>query len=177
MEDDFGDYLKTFLEKVGNRWVIFPNSDIYNRPNDPVVKRHMSDLKNYIRLMPKPYTTEMFEKVKAAREKQLKEIESSEKETGEVKIDEKIDAGINAAKEGFKEEGGGCFSLHSMVILASGKRIEVSQLNIGDKVICDEKNGKLIYSEIYAVIHADNQTVTQYQRIDYLKSDGTEGSK
>jgi hypothetical protein len=163
MEDSFNDSLKSFLDKVGNRWVISPHPDIYDQPNDPVVERHMDDLKNYIGLMPKPYTTELFEKVRIAREKELLDGKN-------------IDAGLDAAKEGFNEEGGGCFSLHSKVILANGKRIEVSQLNIGDKVICGEKNGRLIHSEIYAVIHADNQTITQYQRIDYLRSDGTEGS-
>ncbi|RGB33870.1 hint module-domain-containing protein [Rhizophagus diaphanus] len=175
MEDDLGDYFKTFLEKLGNRWVIFPNPEIFDKPNDPVVKRHMNDLKYYIKMMPKPYTTELFEKVRIAREKELQVIESNEKKTGVVETNKKIDAGIDAAKEGFEDKGGGCFSLYSKVILADGKRIEVSQLNIGDKVCCGEKNGKLIFSEIYAVIHTDNQTVTQYQRIDYLKSDGTKG--
>ncbi|CAG8566532.1 uncharacterized protein OCT59_025889 [Rhizophagus irregularis] len=169
MEESFNDDLKSFLDKVGNRWVISPDPEIFDEPNDPVVERHMNDLRSYIGLMPKPYTTELFDKVRIAREKELQEIDSNETE-------EQIDAGLEAAKEGFQEQGGGCFPLHSKVILADGKRIEVSQLNIGDKVCCGEKNGKLIFSEIYAVVHTDNQTVTQYQRIDYLKSGGTEGT-
>ncbi|GBB89674.1 hypothetical protein RclHR1_16450004 [Rhizophagus clarus] len=173
MEDDFGDYFKTFLEKVGNRWVIVPNLEIYDSPNDPVVERHMNDLKYYIKMMPKPYTTELFEKVRVAREKQLQEIKKS-KLTGRGITEQEIDAGIDTAVEEVKKRS--CFPLHSKVILADGNRIEVSQLRIGDKVLCGEKNGKLIFSEIFAVIHADNQTVTQYQRIDYQKADGTGGT-
>ena len=53
----------------------------------------------------------------------------------------------------------------------------MSQLSICDKVCCGEEDGKLIFSEIYAIVHADNQTATQYQKIDYFKEDGTEGNK
>jgi hypothetical protein len=175
MEDNFNEGLKSFLEKVGNRWVISPDPEIFSEPNNPIVERHIDDLKNYIRLMPKPYTTDLFEKVKVAREKKLKDIESREKVTGIKKREEEIDAGTETAIEGFKEKGGGCFSLRSEVILASGERIVMSQLSVGDKVCCGEKNGKLIFSEIYAIIHADDQAVTQYQRIDYLTADGTKG--
>ncbi|GES76262.1 hypothetical protein GLOIN_2v1579348 [Rhizophagus clarus] len=137
MEGLFDDYFKTFLEKVGNRWVIFPNPDMFD---ESVIQRHMDDLKFYISKMPKPYTTELFKKVRDAREKELKEIESNEKEIGVTKTDEKIDAGTNAAKEEFKNERGGCFPLHSKVILADGKKIEVSQLRVGDEVCCGERN-------------------------------------
>jgi hypothetical protein len=164
MEDSFNEDLKSFLDKVGNRWVISPDPDMFGEPNDPVVECHMNHLKSIIGVMPRPYTTELFEKVRVAREEELL-----------MGNDE--NAGLDEAKKGFNEEGGGCFFLHSKVILANGKRIEVSQLNIGDKVFCGEKNGKLIFSEIYAIIHADNQTLTQYQRIDYLKADGTDGNK
>ncbi|PKY56173.1 hypothetical protein RhiirA4_549112 [Rhizophagus irregularis] len=170
MEEGFSADLKLFLDKIGWRWVIAPDPEIFKEPNDPVVERHMNDLKHYIRLLPIYYTTELFKKVRIAREKELREIESNEKKT----TNEKIDAGLAVAKHEFRGEG--CFPLHSKVILTDGRRIDVSQLSIGDKVCCGEKNGKLIFSEIYAVVHTDNQTVTQYQRIDYLKSDSTEGT-
>ncbi|UZO05543.1 uncharacterized protein OCT59_025891 [Rhizophagus irregularis] len=79
---------------------------------------------------------------------------------------EKIDTGLVVAKR-----------IQRLFILTDDRRTEVSQLSIGDKVCCGEKNGKLIFSGIYAVVHTDNQIVTQYQRIDYLKLDGTEGDK
>ncbi|CAB4377437.1 unnamed protein product [Rhizophagus irregularis] len=169
MEEGFNADLKSFLDKVGNRWVISPDPDMFDEQDDPVLERHINDLKTYIGVMPKPYTTELFEEVRIAREAELQIIESNA-------TDRQLDAGLETAKRLFKDDGGGCFPLHSKVILADGKRIEVSKLNIGDKVCCGEKNGKLIFSEIYAVVHTDNQTVTQYQRIDYLKSDGTEGT-
>jgi hypothetical protein len=75
MEDSFNDSLKSFLDKVGNRWVIFPSPEIFDKSNDPVVERHMSDLKHYIGLMPKPYTTNLFWKIRIAREKELQDIE------------------------------------------------------------------------------------------------------
>ncbi|RIA83080.1 hint module-domain-containing protein [Glomus cerebriforme] len=148
MEECFNGDLKSFLDRVGNRWVISPNQEIFDEPNDPVVERNIKDC----------------------------EIEARERENEKVKTEEKIDAGVDEAIEEIKKKGNGCFSLHSKVILANGKRIEVSQLSIGDKVCCGEKDGKLIFSEIYAIVHADDQTVTQYQRIDYLKKDGTEGT-
>ncbi|CAG8566514.1 22038_t:CDS:2 [Rhizophagus irregularis] len=56
MEDCFNDRIKSFLDKVGNRWVISPDPDMFEEPKS-VVERHMNDLKSYIGLMPKPYTT------------------------------------------------------------------------------------------------------------------------
>jgi hypothetical protein len=174
MEDDLSNLLKSFLDKIGNRWVILPDLDIFE-PSDPIVKRHLDDLKHYISLNPKSFTTDLFKKVKDAREKELEEIKARERENGKEEIEGKMNAGVNTAKKEFESEGG-CFSLHSKVILADGKRIEMSQLKIGDKVCYGEKNGKLLFSEIYAIVHADNQTMTQYQRINYLKADGTEGN-
>ncbi len=175
MEDAFNHNLKSLLDKVGNRWVILPNLEIFDQPNDPVVKRHMDDLKWYIRTMPKPYTAALFEKVKAEREKELREIRDRENKGEKISPEEKINAGTETAKK--EVEDSRCFSLGSKVILADGKRVKMSQLSIGDKVCCGEENGKLIFSEIYAVVHADNQTATQYQRINYLNADGTEGNK
>ncbi|GBC12438.2 hypothetical protein GLOIN_2v1579418 [Rhizophagus irregularis DAOM 181602=DAOM 197198] len=54
--DCFNDRIKSFLDKVGNRWVISPDPDMFEEPKS-VVERHMNDLKSYIGLMPKPYTT------------------------------------------------------------------------------------------------------------------------
>ncbi|CAI2166199.1 4492_t:CDS:2 [Funneliformis geosporum] len=179
MENDYSanKYLKTFLDKVGNRWVISPNLDVFDEDTQ-IVKDQMDNLKNYIKLMPRPYTTDMFEKVRIAREKRLKEIaleiERSEENQQRI-IDEERNAGTNAAKDAVEESGGGCFSLRSKVILVDSKRIEMTQLSIGDTVCCGEENGKLIFSEVYAIVHADDKTITQYQRINYLKADGTEG--
>jgi hypothetical protein len=82
MEDSFHGSLKSFLDKVGNRWVILPDPEIYDEPNGPVVERHMNDLKSYIRLMPRPYTTDLFWKIRIAREKKLQDIESCENVNG-----------------------------------------------------------------------------------------------
>ncbi|CAG8583380.1 14456_t:CDS:2 [Funneliformis caledonium] len=181
LEKDISDneILKTFMNKVSNRWIISPNLEIFSEPHNQIVKGHMDNLKNYIKLMPKPYTTTLFENVRIAREEKLQEIEARSKELLEEdqsRIDrEKRDAGTDTAMAEIKKQGGACFSLCSKVILVDSKRIEMSQLSIGDTVCCGEENGELIFSEIYAIVHADNQTITQYQRINYLKADGTEG--
>ena len=47
--------------------------------------------------MTKPYTTAMFEKVRIAREKELREIEEREKKNGEKEIEAKINAGVREA--------------------------------------------------------------------------------
>ncbi|GES76261.1 hypothetical protein GLOIN_2v1579400 [Rhizophagus clarus] len=40
IEDSFNDKLESFLEKVGNRWVVSPNPEIFE-PNDPVLDLHV----------------------------------------------------------------------------------------------------------------------------------------
>jgi len=181
LEKDFSDNknLKTFMNKVSNRWIVSPNMEIFSGTHNQIVKGHMDNLKNYIKSMPEPYTTTLFENVRIAREKKLQEIEARSKELREkdkARIDsEKRKAGTDTAKAEIKKQGGACFSLCSKVILVDSKRIEMSQLSIGDTVCCGEENGELIFSEIFAIVHADNQTITQYQRINYLKADGTEG--
>ncbi|CAG8577020.1 10219_t:CDS:2 [Funneliformis mosseae] len=181
LEKDFSDNknLKMFMNKVSNRWIVSPNLEIFSDPHNQIVKGHMDNLKNYIKLMPEPYTTTSFENVRISREKKLQEIEARSKELREEdksRIDrEKRKAGTDTAKAEIKKRGETCFSLCSKVILVDSKRIEMSQLSIGDTVCCGEENGELIFSEIYAIVHADNQTITQYQRINYLKADGTEG--
>lgn len=63
MESDFGNDLKSFLEKVGNRWIIAPDPDIYGS-NDPIVKHHIDNLKSYINKIQESYTTSMFDRVR-----------------------------------------------------------------------------------------------------------------
>ncbi|CAI2169829.1 5127_t:CDS:10 [Funneliformis geosporum] len=130
--------LKQFINKVGDRWVVAPNPEIFDEQK---AKEHMGYLKNYIKLMPKAYTTAMFENVRIAREKELQEIEAREtKQREKEQIRLKRDAGPR----------------------------QNLRITVEDVFRC-------ALSEVYSIVHSDDKTITQYQRIDYLKADNTEG--
>ena len=190
---------KDFLNRVGNRFTISPNLDIFGEPDDPIVVRHMTDLKNYIVGIPNFYTTDVFEKVRIARERELWEIEERKRRIKERNdhqgrqgagqenefIHERSNAGLYMIIEILtniiatsttntidKEE---CFAADSKVILQNGKVTKISELVIGDYVCCGFENGKQVFSEVFLIIHADPNAMTEFQLIDFVKRDGSQG--
>ncbi|GBB89675.1 hypothetical protein RclHR1_16450005 [Rhizophagus clarus] len=169
---------KDFLDSIGNRFTISPNLDIFSEPDDPIVTRHMMNLKNYIVGIPNFYTADIF--VKIYREIQ----ETEEKELREMR-ENHINPyqHYNTSSITFKdvakciiERGGQCFAADSKVILQYGKVTKISELVIGDYVCCGFENGKQIFSEVFSFIHADRDAVTEFQLIDFMKQDGSLGT-
>ncbi|EXX55265.1 hypothetical protein RirG_226900 [Rhizophagus irregularis DAOM 197198w] len=193
---------KDFLNSIDNRFTVSPDLDIFEEPDDPIVERHVKNLKNYIVDIPDFYTTASFEKVRIARERELQEIEQ-----WELKTEEQFQA---IAREGFHDDselrqwketrentkkkfkqlrakagsdaavnmelGEACFAADSKVTLQNGKVTNISELVIGDYVCCGFENGKKIFSEVFLFIHADHDTVTEFQLIDFMKQDGSQGT-
>jgi hypothetical protein len=68
-----------------------------------------------------------------------------------------------------------CFAADSKVTLRNGKVIKISELVIGDYVCCGFENGKQVFSEVLLFIHADHNSMTEFQLIDFMKQDGSLG--
>ena len=64
---------KTFLSRIDNRFIISPDLDVFDEPDDPIVANHMINLKNYIIGIPNFYTAAAFEKVYITRERELQQ--------------------------------------------------------------------------------------------------------
>ncbi|CAG8705774.1 922_t:CDS:2, partial [Funneliformis mosseae] len=161
--NSFSQEEKDFLNRIGNRFTISPNLEIFDEPNDPIVVRHMTKLKEYIVNFPDLYTTAVFEKVLMARENEYKRKR------------------VNAGPKGFLthkliNELEACFAADSKVILKNGKVTKISELVIGDYVCCGFEDGKQVYSEVFLMIHADPNAVTKFQSIDFVKQDGSQGN-
>lgn len=158
---------KEFLSQFDNRFIISPNPDIFGEPDDPIVARHMTKLKNYILGFPDLYRIDNFEKVHKNRQmrgNQINYIYDLSTYSDLVK-----DFFSNPIEE--KE----CFAADSKVTLRNGKVIKISELVIGDYVCCGFENGKHVFSEVFLFIHTDHNSVTEFQLIDFMKRDGSLG--
>ncbi|RUS15821.1 hypothetical protein BC937DRAFT_91960, partial [Endogone sp. FLAS-F59071] len=69
--------------------------------------------------------------------------------------------------------GGPCFAIDTKVTKSDGKVIPLSQVEIGDRILCHDSAGKLEYSEVYLFIDYDMTSVTEYRTISFTKPDGT----
>jgi hypothetical protein len=70
----------------------------------------------------------------------------------------------------------GCFSLDTKVQLASGKFIEMAELQVGDHICSDVKNGKLEFSEVYLISHLGYcEFPLKMIKIEFTNSDGKKG--
>ncbi|CAI2166201.1 4493_t:CDS:2 [Funneliformis geosporum] len=179
--NSFSQEEKNFLDRIGNRFTISPNLDIFE-PNDPIFVHHMTNLKEYITNFPDFYTI--------SRERKLLEIQEMEHRTREKYekpkraereqrfMQENQREGANAELSiinGLVLDREGCFAADSKVTLLNDKVTKISELVIGDHVCCGFENGKQVFSEVFLMIHADPNAVTEFQSIDFVKQDGSQG--
>jgi len=69
-----------------------------------------------------------------------------------------------------------CFSLDTKVQLASGKFIEMAELQVGDNVCSNVKNGKLEFSEVYLISHLGHyEFPLKMIKIEFTNLDGQKG--
>ncbi|POG74094.1 hypothetical protein GLOIN_2v1579392 [Rhizophagus irregularis DAOM 181602=DAOM 197198] len=165
---------KDFLNSIDNRFTVSPDLDIFEEPDDPIVERHVKNLKNYIVDIPDFYTTASFEKVRMEIERELRQWKETRENTKKKFKQLRAKAGSDAAVN--MELGEACFAADSKVTLQNGKVTNISELVIGDYVCCGFENGKKIFSEVFLFIHADHDTVTEFQLIDFMKQDGSQGT-
>lgn len=149
---------KEFLSQLDNRFIVSPNPDIFE-PGDPIVAYHMTKLKNYIVDFPDLY---IFEKVH--RNRLMRGINNLS--TYAYLVKDYVSNSI---------EKNGCFAADSKVTLQNGKVIKISELVIGDYVCCGFENGKQVFNEVFLFIHADHNSLTEFQSIDFMKKDGSLG--
>jgi hypothetical protein len=168
---------KDFLDRIGNKFIISPNLDIFGEPDDQIVARHMTNLKNYIAGIPNLYTADTFKKVCS----ELQERERQQMRGNQTKPYQRND-GCNMINFNFVKtnvfnlsEEESCFAADSKVTLQNGKITKVSELIIGDQVCCGFENGKQVFSEVVLFIHADHNKTTEFQLINFIKQDGSQG--
>ncbi|GES76270.1 hypothetical protein GLOIN_2v1579392 [Rhizophagus clarus] len=192
---------KDFLNSIGKRFTISPDLEIFEDPDDPIVSRHIKNLKNYIVDIPSFYTVASFEKVRIARERELQDIEEWNRryeeqyqsmvrkgfrDDNERRLLEETRDKMAKSHQQLRTRAGegavtdiidnACFAADSKITLQNGKVIKISELVIGDYVCCGFENGKQVFSEVFLFIHADHDTVTEFQLIDFMKQDGSQGT-
>jgi hypothetical protein len=57
---------------------------------------------------------------------------------------------------------GACFSGNAMVTLESGDVVPMSQLEVGDKVLSIDSNGKLFFDRVFRITHNDAEETRRY---------------
>ncbi|CAB4392885.1 unnamed protein product [Rhizophagus irregularis] len=151
--------IKAFVNSVGSRWAISPNPDMF--PSDSLVhQQRLKEIHEHIISMDGVYTTAILENVRKeqeknariareAEEKLRKEYEELKRREGEAiakaKFEELKAEDEKKAKEKCEEEiknlkkqvnelsSGGCFGLETQVKLESGRIIQMSELQTGDR--------------------------------------------
>ncbi|CAI2185555.1 2397_t:CDS:2 [Funneliformis geosporum] len=184
MKDTFTPKMKDFLNRIDNRWIISPNPDLFNLDDD-IVYTNIYEAKDIIGSFPEAYTTEMFNRVRRAREDAEKEARQHAQEERMRCFEEelaKISGAVNSAGRirAKKEAQDACFSLDTVVTLKDGRKIEMSDVKIGDHVACgvynNAGNKELRYSEVYLIAHLDKHQQTEFLKVEYIKPDGMTGS-
>ncbi|RUS19659.1 hint module-domain-containing protein [Endogone sp. FLAS-F59071] len=94
--------IKKLVNATGNRWVISPNPDIFG-PETEEFKVQFKRLVDLIKQMKTPYTTELFVRVRQAREKEIEnqnmEMKRREEAIKEKEKEFKLQEKINSMKE------------------------------------------------------------------------------
>ncbi|RUS18257.1 AIG1 family-domain-containing protein [Endogone sp. FLAS-F59071] len=81
-----------------------------------------------------------------------------------------------AVRRPVQQSGGGwCFAIDTKVTKSDGKIIPLSQVEIGDHILCHDSAGRLEYSEVYLFMDYDTTSVAEYRTISFTKPDGTKG--
>ncbi|PKC08884.1 hypothetical protein RhiirA5_416345 [Rhizophagus irregularis] len=178
--------IKAFVNSVGSRWAISPNPDMF--PSDSLVhQQRLKEIHEHIISMDGVYTTAILENVRREQEKNAriareaeenlrKEYEELKRREGEAiakaKFEELKAEDEKKAKEKCEEEiknlkkqvnelsSGGCFGLETQVKLESGRIIQMSELQTGDRVLSNIRNGIAEYSDVYLIAHIGQLRLT-----------------
>ncbi|CAG8557246.1 5090_t:CDS:2 [Ambispora leptoticha] len=69
-----------------------------------------------------------------------------------------------------------CFALDTKVRLASGKSVEMSELQVGDLVLSNVSNNRLEFSEVYLISHLGHHDYpVNMVKIEFISPDGSKG--
>ncbi|CAG8562497.1 10927_t:CDS:2 [Acaulospora colombiana] len=166
--------MKSFLASVNNRYIVSPNPDLFHQ-GEEVVCSNIEKAKLLIDSFDAAYTTEMFNRVREAREAIEREQEERLPTWVKMQMDE-YEREIQKLKEevdrvgqrvAYNEASGKCFKLDTKVILEIGKTVPISSVVVGDRVCVDASNGHLEFSEVYLIAHYDPEAETEFLKIEF----------
>ncbi|CAG8649196.1 14195_t:CDS:2, partial [Acaulospora morrowiae] len=84
-------------------------------------------------------------------------------------------AGLRSQIDNLRRDEG-CFALDTKVQLASGKMIEMKELQVGDYVLSDVRNNKPEFSEVYLISHMGHHDgFLEMVRVEFTNPDGSKG--
>jgi hypothetical protein len=196
----------SFIKELENRWGISPNPDYFppNDPIHKArlgeIKALISGMRGVFtsELLKKARQEQERiqrqkeeDEAKARREREENEGRKARQEL-EREYREKLEEIVKRSEEEKKElmalirksienptvttVKSGCFSLDTEVQLASGKFIEMAELQVGDRVCSNVRNGELEFSEVYLISHLGHcNFFLEMIKIEFTNSDGQKG--
>ncbi|CAG8451469.1 14768_t:CDS:10, partial [Funneliformis caledonium] len=186
--------VRMLVNRMGNRWAITPNPDDFP-PGTEVHEKCLENLENIICTLNGIYTNELLEKSRKEQE-ELAQIAREEQERRQREYDEnKRTEGEDMAIEEYlkrkteeredsifaliisflkqKFNQGGCFWLETRVKLESGRIVRMSELQVGDRVLSNIRNGIEEFSEVYLIAHIGKLDHEEnFTRISFTKPNG-----
>lgn len=103
MLDWFNDKLRSLIDATGGRWAIAPNPDLFDE-HDDVYIHHISQIRLKILQMTSLYTTDLFQRVRAARELEARNMEEDRARAAQQEEDRLASAALNALQSHVAEE-------------------------------------------------------------------------
>ncbi|CAG8667592.1 1152_t:CDS:1 [Funneliformis mosseae] len=207
----WNDKVRMLVNRMGNRWAISPNSDIFP-PGQQIHKECLKNLENIIYNLNGIYTNELLEETqkkqeelaRIAREKQEKrqreydeikrkegkaiaEAEYSKKKAEDdeiarienekqLKILENKLSELQKKLDDTSSSSGGCFWLETRVKLETGRIIRMSELQVGDRVLSNIRNGIEEFSDVYLIAHIGKLDYEEkFTKISFTKPNGYKG--
>ncbi|RIB03774.1 AIG1 family-domain-containing protein [Gigaspora rosea] len=202
--------IKSFIEKLGNRWGISPNSD-YFPPKHEKHQLRLREIKDFIMSTSDFYTTDMLKSARQEQERIQREKEEEQRriraeydeklrKEGKEQADRQFQEQLNKMTNEFEQKQNAslaaltgeiarlqqqiadmdknrpCFALDTKVQLASGKLVEMAELQIGDLVLSNVKNNHLEFSEVYLIAHLGHfDQPFDMVKIKFTNPDGSKG--
>ncbi|RGB34007.1 hypothetical protein C1646_668869 [Rhizophagus diaphanus] len=179
---------------VSGRWAISPNPETF-LPDNTVRQKRLQDLENIITSMSGIYTTEILDKARKIQEENARiarEIaENRQREYDEIlkregeeiaranyerqkADDERIARSITDVI--FENLKIGCFWFETQVKLESGRIIRMSELQIGDRELSNNRNGIAEFSDVYLIAHIGKlDHEAKFAKVSFIKPDGSKG--
>ncbi|CAB4444393.1 unnamed protein product [Rhizophagus irregularis] len=144
----------------------------YENPTFPVSNGFSSVTKKSGRREGEINALAKYEMWRAEDEKQAKERQKKEIKEIVGSLLKKIEA----LEKRVDELSGGCFELETQVKLESGRIIKMSELQTGNRVLSNVRNGIDEYSEVYLIAHIGKlEHEEKFAKVNFTRPDGSKG--
>nr|CAG8575778.1 4024_t:CDS:2 [Entrophospora candida] len=206
MRNDWNLTVSSFIRKIDNRWGISPNSDYYppddlvHKARLGEIKAFISGTRGVYTteaFKSARREQEKIQRIKKQEEEQAKKQyeenliikgrEEAEREYNKnmAEINQNSSNSLNSLKSTIAElqsqieelkKNQDCFALDTKVQLASGKVIEMAELQVGDLVFSNVRNNKPEFSEVYLISHLGHYDYPlKMIKIEFTNPDGSKG--